>query len=481
LRGHPEDLTTGIERLFGIDPAFPEGRPPDGFFSNGWLQVGYVVRWVRTELLAIQAFEESKMIISANPGCSMDGGTKRPPRWVNFTGIMFLLMTAGVSEARQSTSPETTTPKRAVRVCATQPPSRLINWELSPAEALTEVDEALAQLEQLAESAAGSGCDALAFPEDALGLFHWEMGNKASIGQVLPQAVDRMLKRLGNSARAHSMYIVTCNDNLDENGAFRNTAFLIGRDGREIGRYHKVHPALQEMDRVRGEGFPVFETPDMGRVGMLICYDMVMPESTRSLALEGAGLVFLSTLGGAIMAGDPDVSGDDLDRAAFRTRAADNFIYLVVSRRGGGAKIISPQGTILAEAPPEQQLIFADIDPFAGRDGGDALNVHHDMRSRLFRERNPSAYKVLTDPHPPILDLVPESLPAQEAVRRAERLLTVGEKAYQQAEDLRRQGRLMEARQAFEALQADFTGTWIERAARQRLAEIHENNQPAAP
>ena len=137
---------------------------------------------------------------------------------------------------------------------------------------------------------------------------------------------------------------------------------------------------------------------------------MVMPESARCLALAGADIIFVPTLGGAITAGDPDASGGDLDRAAFRTRAADNFVYLAVAKRDGGAMILSPQGTVLAEGKWPDDIAMADLNPFTGREGGDALNSQVDMRARLFRERNPAAYSLLTDPNPPALRKIPPTI-----------------------------------------------------------------------
>ena len=97
------------------------------------------------------------------------------------------------------------------------------------------------------------------------------------------------------------MYLVVCNDMIEPEGAIRNAAFLLGRDGKEIGRYYKVNLPLAEQSRTPGDGFPVFDTPDLGSVGMLICYDLVFPETTRCLALQGADVVFVSTMGGAAM------------------------------------------------------------------------------------------------------------------------------------------------------------------------------------
>jgi predicted amidohydrolase len=155
------------------------------------------------------------------------------------------------------------------------------------------------------------------------------------------------------------MYVVCCNDHVEGDRNIYNTAFFIGRDGKEIGRYHKVCPTIHERVCTPGDSLPVFETKDLGTVGLLICYDMVFPEPARCLALGGADVIFHPTLGGAA------IGDDDISRAAFRTRAVENFVYLVVAQRGSGSMVVSPQGRILAEAKGGDSLAIADIDPAA--------------------------------------------------------------------------------------------------------------------
>ncbi|HSB16527.1 MAG TPA: nitrilase-related carbon-nitrogen hydrolase [Bryobacteraceae bacterium] len=363
-------------------------------------------------------------------------------------------------------------PGSTVRLCTAQPPSRLIDYKRSPSEALAEVDRTLAELEKTVHRAGTAGCDAFALPEDTLGLVRWEAGNKKVLREVLPAAVARMLDRLGRAAAAHRMYLVCSSDTVEPDGKYRNMAFFLGRDAKEIGRYQKVHPAISETDHERGTSFPVFETPDLGGVGMLICYDMVMPESSRSLAMAGADVIFLVTLGGATTAGDPDSDDESLNRASFRTRAADNFVYIVVAKRGGGAMVISPQGKVLAQGKAPGDIVTADVNPFAGRRAGDAWNVQTDMRARLFRERTPAAYGILTDPAPPALKKVPETITPSEALRIAEGAMTVGSDRFSKAEALLRAGRTEEAIRAFEKLRADYPTTWIDRAAGAHLAKL---------
>lgn len=354
------------------------------------------------------------------------------------------------------------------RVAAAQPRDRTIDFRLAPSEVLDRVDRTLDEFERIVHEAGEGGCDVLAFPEDTLGLLEWEAANPDALDRVLPEAVGRMLARLGGAAAEHRMSLVLCTDAIDEDGLTYNTSFLIGPDGQEIGRYRKVNLPISEQSRARGRSFPVFPTPDLGTVGMLICYDMVFPEAARCLALQGADVVFHPTLGGAAI-GDGDIS-----LAAFRTRAAENFVYLVVSMRGQGSMIISPRGKVLATADGPDALAIADIDPAGGREAGDAMNLQDDMRGRLFRERVPAAYGILTDPDPPVLAKVQSNMTPEEAIRVMATVLTTGEERFKEAEALAREGRTEEAIRLFERLCEECRTSWIDRASRARLKQLRE-------
>lgn len=380
--------------------------------------------------------------------------------------VFALLLVAGCSAPERGMP--LAAPGKTVRIGATQPRSRLVDWHLrDPDAVLSRVEDILGDLEGLVHRAGVAGCDVVVFPEDTLGLGGWEIAHPDAAGKVLPRAIDRMLARLGSAASSHRMYLVCSSDSFD-GGAVRNSAFFLGRDGTVIGRYHKVDLPIHELDKKRGDGFPVFPTADLGTVGMLICYDMVFPEAPRCLALAGADVIFHPTLGGAAI-GDGDIS-----RAAFRTRAVENFVYLVVSERGSGTMIVSPQGKILAEGQGPDDLAIADIDPASGRSGGDSMNTQEDMRSRLFRERSPAAYGILTDPEPPVLRKVPETTTIEDAVRISRAARTEGERRFSEAAALERDGRREEAILAYEALVAEYPRTWIDTASRTRLARLRK-------
>ena len=364
-----------------------------------------------------------------------------------------------------------------VRVAAVQAKRRLIDWRIKdPAEVLAAVDKTLAALEEIVHKAGERQCDVLAFPEDTLGLLNWYGMNERLAKRVVPEAVSRMLNRLGRAAASHRMYLVLCSDFIESDGATYNTAFLLGRDGKQIGRYHKACPTWFECGiRKRGEAFPVFPTADLGTVGMLICYDLVFPETARCLALAGADIIFFPTMGGAA------VGDDDIGLQALRVRAAENHVYLVVAFRGAGSMIISPRGKIIARAEGPDGLAIADIDPLGGRRGGDAMNHQRDMRARLFRERNPAAFGILTDPNPPVLKKIPIDITQKEAGRIAAKVLTIGEEEFRQAEALARAGKTGKAIAAFARLRTEYRASWIERVATERLRTLRHAKDKETP
>ena len=101
------------------------------------------------------------------------------------------------------------------------------------------------------------------------------------------------------------------------------------------------------------------------------------------------------------------------------------------------------------------------------------MNHQLDMRARLFRERNPSAFELLTHPNPPVLEKVPIDITPEEAGRIAAKVLTIGEEEFRQAELLARAGETRDAVAAFERLRIRVPGQ-LDRAGRNRAAQDPE-------
>ncbi len=170
------------------------------------------------------------------------------------------------------------------------------------------------------------------------------------------EEVDRVAERTdGATLQALAAFARKTNSFLAYGFAERaehiyNSAALVGPKGL-VGLYRKVHLFDREnLFFTPGNlGFPVFDLP-FGKVGMMICFDWIYPESARALAVKGAQLIAHPS--NLVLPYCPD---------AMVTRCIENRVFAATADRVGeesrGAfelrfigtsEVVSPQGEILA-------------------------------------------------------------------------------------------------------------------------------------
>jgi predicted amidohydrolase len=152
-----------------------------------------------------------------------------------------------------------------------------------------------------------------------------------------------------------------------------NSAALIGPRGEIVGVFRKAHDMGREPLNTMGDDFPVFDA-ELGRVGIMICFDRQLPESARLLALRGATLICNPSAG---MHGE-------LNNTMLRTRAYENGVWIVFAHPRD-CLIISPRGEIVARAEQPDEVVIADI--ALGKAGGGGPGRH----------RRPELYRALSD------------------------------------------------------------------------------------
>ncbi|MBI4847561.1 MAG: acyltransferase [Nitrospirae bacterium] len=175
---------------------------------------------------------------------------------------------------------------------------------------------------------------------------------------------------------------------------FYNSAVLTGPQGF-IGVYRKTHLFFEEnLYFTPGDtGFKVWNT-EIGRIGIMICFDWFFPEAMRSLALSGAEVVAHPS--NLILPHCPD---------SMPVRSLENRVYAITANRTGienrkagqslrfigKSEIVSPKGEILVRAPEDEEVLMAaEIDPGTAKDK--KLNPFND----LFKDRRPEYYKPLS-------------------------------------------------------------------------------------
>jgi predicted amidohydrolase len=147
------------------------------------------------------------------------------------------------------------------------------------------------QAELYLQRAARMGADLVAFTE-----IYPQLALADPFHHAEPSEGGTLL-RVRELARQHKMIIVWPRLEYDPIRKLRNTSILVGRDGEVIGRYDKMFPTIPEMEKgvTPGTLAPVFET-DLGRVGLLICFDLNFPEVRVALKESKPDIVVFSSM-----------------------------------------------------------------------------------------------------------------------------------------------------------------------------------------
>lgn len=147
-----------------------------------------------------------------------------------------------------------------------------------------------------------------------------------------------------------------------------NASVLIDPAGDLLGVYRKTHPFCSEA--VAGGGWVtagdtavVCET-ELGRIGMIICFDGDYPELSRIEAVMGAEVIVRPS---ALL------RSADVWELTSRARAYDNHVFLVganavgIDPAGvlyfGNSHIVTPIGHIVAKAATHEGWVAARLDP----------------------------------------------------------------------------------------------------------------------
>lgn len=136
--------------------------------------------------------------------------------------------------------------------------------------------------EKMCAKAAKAGVELLVYPEFSLsGTFH----GKESAETIPGPSSDKMIEL----SIQHKVHLVVGLIESDQD-KFYNTAILTGPEGL-IGKYRKIH--LNKRDKQWASGGDCWATFDLpyGRVGILIGYDSIIPESGRILSLLGCDVI----------------------------------------------------------------------------------------------------------------------------------------------------------------------------------------------
>jgi len=160
-------------------------------------------------------------------------------------------------------------------------------------------------------------------------------------------------------ARKHEIFLIPGSLYEKEGQAIYNTAPVFNPQGKLIVRYRKMYPWRPFEKTTSGSETVVFDVPDVGRIGVCICYDLWFPEVIRDFTCKGAQVILVPTY----------TSTQDRSQEIILCRAAAicNQCYMVsVNALGRGSKgqslIVDPEGNVMQLAGQQPENLMAMLD-----------------------------------------------------------------------------------------------------------------------
>lgn len=289
---------------------------------------------------------------------------------------------------------------------------------------LGDLDANLELVKRYVVEASGQGARLIVFPECMNSGYLFDDADHC---RTTAEPIDgRYVTTLRELSVEHDAYIVSGMTELGDDSLIYNSSVMTSPEGELIGHYQKQFLATHDQNwfQVGTRGCPVVET-ELGRIGMLICFDGRIPEIARLLTLAGADVIV-------------DVANFfELDQADqwLPARAYENGVWFVASTKSGversiyypgSSQIVDPAGVVQAIVPQDTHgIAYATVDPAAARskawlDGGDRQT-----------DRRPDRYEILRAPFEdtPVAThlrepLVPESVTVKAAAVQSHSLGT---------------------------------------------------------
>jgi beta-ureidopropionase len=244
------------------------------------------------------------------------------------------------------------------------------------------------------DDAAAQGAELIVFPESQFSPYFPQFPNQDA-SRYLVTLNSPLIEEMQAKCRQRRI-VATANVYLADGPHSYCATVMIDSDGEILGCSKKMHitraPLFYEQDyfSASDEGFLVYAT-DVGRLGVVMCYDRHYPESFRACALQGAHIVIIPT--GNIAAENLEMFEWEIRVAAFQ-----NNLYAAMCNRvgtehamtfAGGSLIVDPNGVIVAKGAGAEQMIYADLDYQLVHDSRQErpyLRLRHPNLANLIRE-----------------------------------------------------------------------------------------------
>lgn len=221
----------------------------------------------------------------------------------------------------------------------------------------------------------------------------WSTSFLSEFDDQMFTAVQEADATLCELSKEHSLVVVGSSIERDEDKVY-NTARVFQR-GEQLASYRKIHLFSPNVEHRHHEGGfePCIVDTELGRLGVLICYDIRFPELPRHCFYEGAEVL--------VVPGQWPEARSQHWRTLLRARAIENELFVIGCNRTGqeeslrtgeavsfpgDGRVIDPTGEILVTGNGDAGAVTALIELRKVRTMRRILPVASDLRPEVYRE-----------------------------------------------------------------------------------------------
>ncbi|MFO8109307.1 MAG: carbon-nitrogen hydrolase family protein [Thermoplasmata archaeon] len=241
-------------------------------------------------------------------------------------------------------------------------------------------------LDIVLNTASNTDTELLIFPE--MFLTGYTLGDKIwELAEVIPGPSSEKISKVS----VEKDVTIVCGmpeKELPGYGRLFNSALVTTPDGG-INSYRKIHlpnfGPFQDKRYFESGGLPELIDTPVGKIGLIICYDIFFPELSKYYAMNGADMIIC-------ISASPSTTRVFFEKVMF-ARAIENTCYLLYSNLigreeqmmfWGGAAAVSPKGTIITKVPYFEESLQAvemhnELDIAKSRRGRPALDDTTEM------------------------------------------------------------------------------------------------------
>ncbi len=243
-----------------------------------------------------------------------------------------------------------------------------------------DIDANLVYVSDALTNVAADGANLAVLPE------MWSTGFAYKTLNELAVRTEDVVAALCELSARLKLVIIGSQPEPSGDGRVFNTIHVID-NGKVVSRYRKLHlfSLLGEDKAFKGGDAWCLADTTIGKVGVIVCYDLRFPELSRRLDLEGAEVI-------CVPAQWPKPRQEHW-RTLLRARAIENQLYIVACNACGligkldffgMSMVIDHKGEVIADAGEQQCEILATLDRQAMDEWRSQIPCFKDRRPELY-------------------------------------------------------------------------------------------------